>query len=61
MNIVYLKGVNVMYQPLTFTSSDTLDHQIDIIDYNIVLFYERTIILPLIYTWLLSNIIFFIC
>ena len=36
MNSVYLKGANVVYQPLTFTSSDILDHQIDI---TIILIY----------------------
>ena len=38
MNMVYpnFKGANVVYQPLTFTPSDTLDHQIDI---TILLFY----------------------
>ena len=36
MNIVYLKGANVVFHPLTFTSSDTLDHQIDM---TIILFY----------------------
>ena len=36
MNIVYLIGANVVYQALPFTSSDTLDHQIDI---TILLFY----------------------
>ena len=35
MNNVYLKGANVVYQPLTFSSSDTLDRQIDM---TIILF-----------------------
>ena len=36
MNIVYLKGANVVFYPLTFTSSDTLYHHIDM---TIILFY----------------------
>ena len=36
MHIVYLKGANVVFHPLTFTSSDTLDHHIDM---TIILFY----------------------
>ena len=49
--------VDVVYQPPTFTSSATPDHQIDI-TIILCLYYGRTIVLPLTYLWILSNIIF---